>query len=417
MAKAVGRYRILALCSLVQLLGSWNLVNHSVFLAQWAHKLQANNTQLMLIFALHNVTFGLFSAAVAPTAERIGYRATILLGLLLLAASYAGGGALNFASVWTMLFWLGFLVGLGAALTCIAAAALSALVLDDQPRLWSVMITVSQLVGAALRVPLLRALLDRFGSFQALLAWSFVPLLCALGTLPFLREPPSKLLRESNVGQKREKVCTAPLVLFLVGLTLMASFGIARDLSPKYAESELGMSGPVATWAASTAFTASLVAVLLLLAAQRFVHTDGVMLSVLAVAALSVFAMALTSNRQWFAVLLSLFAASSSVAWALFPAALAERVSQVPRAYGAAYGVWALASACWGVVSGVVVDVTGTVRVYYLLSGVLLVGACIAFGASLLCLHRRGRKSESQVPLGRLLREVETSAQNFLESR
>lgn len=373
--------------------------------------MQSNNKQLMLIYALHSGTIGVVSPLVAPLAERIRYRFTILLGLVLLALGYSGAAFLNFGSIWPMVFCLGAVVGSGSALITVATSALSG-AFTKHRRLWSVMLTVLPTVGAAVRVPLFRALLERFGPLNALALWAAALFVTATVTVPFLLEPTAREnVRAQSTGGDY-KLWSTPFVLFLIGIVLITSYVAARELSPKYAESELGMSGTMSAWAASLGFTVTLGALLLLLMATRLVHTDGVMLSSVLVTALSAFCMAWTSDERVFVGMLSLFGASCAVAWALFPAAMAERLEdakvQMPRAYGLAYSTSALSSACYSVVSGAIIDASGTTRVYFVFAAVTHLGGICAFAASLwLVRRRRVARSESQVPLDTLLKESE----------
>lgn len=408
----VNVFRVLTLFSILQLVGTWNATNYSVFLNAWTRTFQTDQKHLMLIFSLETLTFALSCPLAAPLAQRIGYRRTILLSQLLLVVGYAGAALVNFNSVWPFVLWLGLPVAAGGALLTVATAGQSAAFLVvEHRRIWSVMLTVAPTLGAALRLPLLRALLDRFGPLRSLLVWACA-LLCSTVAVAFMKEPSPVTEQTTDAASMPKPLWNRTcFLIFLVGIALMESCNMALVLSPKYAQSELAMNGTLSAWVASLGFAVSLFALLLLLlGAQRFVHTDGVMLSALLLTALSALSIALTSHQALFIALLSAFAASFSVARALFPAALSERLRDdsalVAHAYGVAYSTSALASACYGVAAGVLIDASGSARTFYVLSAVAVIGAACAFAASLWCVRRRSRResrSESVVVLGSLL--------------
>lgn len=75
-------YQTLLLCSVLQLIGTWNPVNFSVLLNAWTRHFETTNRHLMLIFAVQNLTVALVGPAVVPLIDRIGYRLAIFAGML-----------------------------------------------------------------------------------------------------------------------------------------------------------------------------------------------------------------------------------------------------------------------------------------------------------------------------------------------
>lgn len=257
------------------------------------------------------------------------------------------------------------------------------------------MLTVAPTLGAALRVPVFRLLLDEFGPLNALSLWAGILLLSTLAII-FLSEP-IKTTTIATDPTSTTKFFTFPLLLFISGVVLLASFETASALAPKYAELELGLSGPLAALSASLAQLASFVALLLLLLVGEtkcLIGTNALMHFALLTNSVAFFVVSITDKGALFIALFAVLSASYSVAWALFPAALAERVEDVPRAYGVAYSASAGASAVWGALAGVLVDGVGEIRAYYYVSVALMLVALAAFLGSMLLWRAKGRRQE-----------------------
>ena len=151
-----------------------------------------DNAQISSALALRLLLFGLFGPFAAAFMNRFGLRRVMICAAILIA----GGLLLSLAmtQVWQLVLLWGFVVGIGTGLTAIVLAATVATRWFTARRGLVVgLLSASSATGQLVFLPLIAALIDRFGWRMALIFVCGLLAFAALLALVLMRDRPSDL--------------------------------------------------------------------------------------------------------------------------------------------------------------------------------------------------------------------------------